>query len=45
MKTWVRIALIIGLALVLWYLVADLTKSMTGGEPAPAPAPPAAQAE
>ena len=40
MKTWVRIALIAGLAIVLWYLVMNLTKSMTGGEQAPAPAAP-----
>ncbi len=40
MKTWVRIALVIGLALVLWYLVANLTQSMTGNEEAPAPATP-----
>ena len=38
MKTWVRIALFIGLTLVLWYLVANLTRSMTGNEEVPAPA-------
>lgn len=40
MKTWVRIALIAGLAIVLWYLVINLTQSMTGGDEAPAPATP-----
>ena len=38
MKTWVRIALFIGLTLALWYLVANLTESMTGQDEAPAPA-------
>ena len=30
MKIWVRIALIAALAIVLWYLVINLTQSMTG---------------
>ena len=38
MKNWVRIVLIIGLAIVLWYLVINLTKSMTGGSTVPNPA-------
>jgi len=37
-RIWVRIALIAGLAIVLWYLVANLTKSMTGGSTLPNPA-------
>ena len=44
MKTWVRIALFIGLTLVLWYLVVNFTKSVTGEEEAPAP-PDATQVE
>ena len=44
MKTWVRIALIIGLAIVLWYLVINLTKSMTGGSTVRSPAIAAPQA-
>lgn len=42
MNTWVRIALIVVLAIVLWYLVINLTKSMTGES---APAAPPAQAQ
>ncbi len=38
MKNWVRIVLIIALAIVLWYLVINLTKSMTGGSTVPSPA-------
>ena len=46
MKNWVRIVLIIALAIVLWYLVINLTKSMTGGSTlqSPAIAAPAAPA-
>jgi hypothetical protein len=39
-KSWVRIALIVALALVLWYLVIDLTESMTGSGTPQAPATP-----
>ena len=39
-NTWVRIALIVALALILWFLVIDTTEEMTGG-PAPAPVAPA----
>ena len=45
-NTWVRIGLIVGLAILLWYLVIHTTEDMTGGAtvgtpaaPAPAPAP------
>ena len=38
MKNWMRIVLIIGLAIVLWYLVINLTKSMTGGSTVQSPA-------
>ena len=38
MKNWVRIVLIIALAIVLWYLVINLTKSMTGGSTVQSPA-------
>ena len=40
MKPWVRIAIVVALGVVLWYLVANLTKSLSGGPPTP---PPAAQ--
>lgn len=30
MKTWVRIALIVGLAILLWILVVDLARSVKG---------------
>jgi hypothetical protein len=44
-KTWVRIAVFVGLTLLLWYLVVNFTKSLTRGGPASAPAPaPAAPA-
>jgi hypothetical protein len=43
-KTWIRIALIVVLAIVLWYLVIDTTEQMTGGGTAGAPAAPAAPA-
>jgi hypothetical protein len=35
---WIRIVLVIALAIVLWYLVINLTKSMRGGTPVPNPA-------
>jgi hypothetical protein len=43
-KTWVRVALIVVCALVLWWLVIDLTKSVTSDGAAQAPAAPAAEA-
>ena len=44
MKTWVRIALIVVCALVLWWLVIDLTKSVTSGSTVQDPAAPVAEA-
>lgn len=42
MNTWIRIAVIVVLAIVLWYLVINLTQSMTAESP---PAVPPAQAQ
>ncbi len=44
MKTWVRIALIAACAIALWYLVIDLTKSMTGERTLEGSAAPVAEA-
>jgi len=40
-KIWVRVALIVALAIVLWYLVIDTTEEMTGGATVETPAAPA----